>query len=303
MACRGFWECLLKLLNFLMTLAGLAMVGYGIYLFVMYKQGEGVDPVYPPVSGDEGFIQLGRPLLMTMSLSNSILDNLPKAWFIYLFIGVGALLFVISCCGCIGASLRNGCCLTIYAVFIILLILVEIGCAAFMFFNENWDKVILINFSTFDVLMAIIYMFILQLQHLPKDKTGNFEMIFDFLDDHWGIVKWVLLGIVVLEALLFLLTVIVRAMNSPADYDSDEEFINPRQSFKQPLINNKPPATTSVPVTGSDQRNTRNDAWSARMREKYGLDTAEFTYNPNDPSRYQQTSAQPTEERGRCSIM
>ncbi|KAK9667890.1 hypothetical protein RND81_13G018300 [Saponaria officinalis] len=277
MGCRGFWECLLKLLNFLMTLAGLAMVGYGIYLFVMYKQ-DNVDPVLPPVSGDDAFIQLGRPFLMTMSLSNNILDNLPKAWFIYLFIGVGALLFVISCCGCIGASTRNGCCLTTYAVFIILLILVEIGCAAFMFFNEDWDK------------------------EIPKDKTGNFENIFDFLDDHWGIVKWVLLGIVVLEALLFVLTVIVRAVNMPADYDSDEEFINPRQSFKQPLIN-KPTSATSVPVTGSDQRTTRSDAWSARMREKYGLDTAEFTYNPNDPTRYQQSAAQPTEERKCCTIM
>ncbi|KAH9609544.1 hypothetical protein KSS87_020878 [Heliosperma pusillum] len=265
MACRGFWECLLKLLNFLMTLAGLAMVGYGIYLFVMYEQAN-VDPSIAPVSGDEPLIQLGRPLLMSFSLSNNILDNLPKAWFLYLFIGVGALFFVISCCGCIGASTRNGCCL------------LEIGCAAFMYFSEGWED------------------------DIPKDKTGNFEKIFDFLDDHWGHVKWFLLGFVVFEALLFLLTLIVRAVNRPADYDSDEEFINPRQSSKQPLINRPPPAT-GVPVTGSDQRSTRSDAWSARMREKYGLDTAEFTYNPNDQSRYQQSTAQPTEEKGRCTIM
>lgn len=32
--------------------------------------------------------------------------------FIYLFIGVGAILFIISCCGCVGAVTRNGCCLT-----------------------------------------------------------------------------------------------------------------------------------------------------------------------------------------------
>ncbi|KAL9246913.1 hypothetical protein vseg_020392 [Gypsophila vaccaria] len=277
MACRGFWECLLKLLNFLMTLAGLAMVGYGIYLFVIYKQTD-VAPAYPPVSAD-AFVQLGRPFLMAMSLSsNNIFDNLPKAWFIYLFIGVGAFLFIISCCGCIGASTRNGCCLATYAVFIVLLILVELGCAAFIFFKEDWDD------------------------QIPKDKTGNFEMIFDFLDDHWDVAKWVLLGVVVFEALLFLLTVIVRAVNRPADYDSDEEFINPRQSFKQPLINRASPAT-GVPVTGADQNAPRNDAWSARMREKYGLNTAEFTYDPNDPNRYQQPAGQPTEEGKRCTIM
>lgn len=278
MACRGFWECLLKLLNFLMTLAGLAMVGYGIYLFVMYKQGSSDSPI-APVSAEETLIQLGRPLLLSVPLSNNILDKLPKAWFIYLFIGVGGILFVISCCGCIGASARNGCCLTTYAVFIVMLILVELGCAAFIFFDHDWDD------------------------ELPTDKTGNFDMIYDFLKHHWSIAKWVLLGIVVLEALLFLLAVIVRAVNRPADYDSDDEFINHRQTVKQPLISRQPPAT-GVPVAGAtDRPPSRNDAWSARMREKYGLDTSEFTYNPNDPGRFQQPAAQPTEERGRCSIM
>ncbi|XP_048500792.1 tobamovirus multiplication protein 2A isoform X2 [Beta vulgaris subsp. vulgaris] len=199
--------------------------------------------------------------------------------FIYMFIGIGAVLFVISCFGCIGASTKNGCCLSTYAVFIILLILLELGCAAFVFFDKNWND------------------------EIPTDKTGNFDMINDFLEEHWSIAKWVLLGIVVLEAALFLLTVIVRSMNRPADYDSDEEFINQRQSAKQPLINRPPPAT-GVPVAGAiDQRPSRNDAWSARMREKYGLDTSEFTYNPTESGRYQQPAAQPTVEGNRCTIM
>ncbi|XP_021768128.1 tobamovirus multiplication protein 2A-like [Chenopodium quinoa] len=279
MGCQGFWGCLLKLLNFLMTLVGLAMVGYGIYLFVMYKQAS-PDSGPPPVSPDEPLIQLGRPLIMSVSLlSNNVFDNLPKAWFIYLFIGVGAVLFVISCFGCIGASTKNGCCLSTYAVFIILLILLELGCAAFIFFDKDWDH------------------------KIPADKTGTFDMINDFLEDHWSIAKWVILGVVVLEAALFLLTVIVRSINRPADYDSDEEFINPRQTVKQPLINRPPPAT-GVPVTGSaDQRPGRNDAWSARMREKYGLDTSEFTYNPSESGRYQQSAGQAPSEGGRCTIM
>lgn len=102
---------------------------------------------------------------------------------------------------------------------------------------------------------------------------------------------------------MFLLTIIVRSMNRPADYDSDEEFINPRQTVKQPLISRQPPAT-GVPVTGAiDQRPSRNDAWSARMREKYGLDTSEFTYNPSESGRYQQPASQPQGEGNRCSIM
>ncbi|KAG4390870.1 hypothetical protein GLYMA_05G070266v4 [Glycine max] len=138
MACRGCWECLLKLLNFILTLAGLAMVGYGIYLFVEYNK---TPDNTLTVGDDQTLVQLGRPMLVAVSLSNSFLDDLPKAWFIYLFIGIGAVLFVISCFGCIAALTRNGCCLSFYSVLVLLLILVELGCAAFIFFDKSWKEV------------------------------------------------------------------------------------------------------------------------------------------------------------------
>ncbi|KAL2987667.1 hypothetical protein AAZX31_11G040600 [Glycine max] len=248
MACRGCWECLLKLFNFILTLTGLAIVGYGIYLFVEFSKASDDDnmPAISPVSDDSSLIQLGRPVLMAVSLSNDFFDNLPRAWFIYLFIGIGVVLFLISCFGCIGAAARNGCCLSCYSILVALLILVELGCAAFIFFDKNWK-----------------------------------------------------------EALLFLLALIVRAANRPADYDSDEEFINPRQQVQQPLLNRLPAGpATGIPVAGTiDQRPSRNDAWSTRMREKYGLDTSEFTYNPSESNRFQQVNSQPTEEKSRCAIM
>lgn len=79
--CKGFFECLLKLLNFLLTLVGLAMVGYGIYLFVEYKRtsSSGGDSDLSPSSGE--LIQLGRPMLMAVSLGSNIFDKLPKAWY------------------------------------------------------------------------------------------------------------------------------------------------------------------------------------------------------------------------------
>ncbi|KAK9145168.1 hypothetical protein Sjap_005071 [Stephania japonica] len=281
MACRGFWECLLKLLNFLLTLVGLAMVGYGIYLFVEWKRVSDDDKGISPVSSDNAqIIEFGRPLLIAASLSESFLDKLPKAWFIYLFIAIGVVLFVISCFGCIGVVTRNGCCLTCYSVLVIFLILAELGFAAFIFFDKSWEAAI------------------------PADKTGDFDMIFLFLKKNWKIAKWVALGAVILEALVFLLALVVRAANKPADYDSDDEYSAPRSVIRQPLINRQGPPATGVPVTGTlDQRPSRNDAWSARMREKYGLDTAEFTYNPSESNRYQQTAAPPAEERSRCIIM
>ncbi|XP_057763295.1 tobamovirus multiplication protein 2A-like [Arachis stenosperma] len=278
MACRGFWECLLKLLNFFLTLTGLAMVGYGIYLLVEFLQAP--DDAVSPVSDDSSLIQLGRPMLTAVSLSNSFFDDLPKAWFIYVFIGIGVVLFVISCFGCIATSMRNGCCLSCYSVLLVLLILIELGCAAFIFFDKSWKE------------------------EIPTDKTGDFDMIYEFLRENWSIVKWVALGIVIFEALLFLLVLVVKAANRPADYDSDEEFINPRHQARQPLLNRTAGPATGVPVAGTlDHRPSRNDAWSTRMREKYGLDTSEFTYNPSESNRFQQPNSQPTEERSRCTIM
>ncbi|KAK4747405.1 hypothetical protein SAY87_013991 [Trapa incisa] len=279
MACRGFLVCLLKLLNFLLTLAGLAMLGYGIYLFVEYKKSSSSSLSSLPVAGETALAELGRPLLMTVPLSSSIFDDLPKAWFIYLFIGVGVVLFVISCCGCIGTVTRNGCCLTCYAVLVILLILAQLGTAAFIYFDKSWED------------------------DIPTDKTGYFDMIYDFVKEHWNIFKWVALGVVILEALVFLLALMARAANRPAEYDSDDEFIVPRQQIRQPLLNRPPPPATGVPVVGAlDQRPSRSDAWSTRMREKYGLDTTEFTYNPSEPGRLEQASIQPA-ERSRCTIM
>lgn len=84
MACRGCFECLLKLLNFFLSLLGLAMVGYGIYLLVEYLQSHS-DVPGPSLSGDHDLVQLGRPMLMAVSLSSSIFDNLPKAWYEFYF--------------------------------------------------------------------------------------------------------------------------------------------------------------------------------------------------------------------------
>ncbi|KAH7659178.1 Tetraspanin/Peripherin protein [Dioscorea alata] len=283
MACGGCLECLLKLLNFLLTITGLAMVGYGIYLLVEWNRisGGGDDGGAPsPVGYHPEILKLGRPMFLLVSLSESFLDKLPKAWFIYLFIGVGAILFIISCFGCIGAVTRNACCLSCYSFLVILLILIELGAAAFIFFDHSWKDAI------------------------PDDKTGNFAMIYDFLEKNWKIAKWVALGAVILEGLIFLLALIVRAANRPVEYDSDDEYIASRPSIRDPLINRPVVPATGVPVVPTlDQRPSRNDAWSQRMREKYGLDTSEFTYNPSDPNRLRQTTAPQAEERSRCTIL
>lgn len=83
MACCRFFECLLKLLNFILTLAGLAMMGYGTYLLVEWiklSSDDGHDAVSPSSNGLPILI-LGRPMLGAVALSDDILDYLPKAWY------------------------------------------------------------------------------------------------------------------------------------------------------------------------------------------------------------------------------
>lgn len=66
-----------------------------------------------------------------------------------------------------------------------------------------------------------------------------------------------------------MLALIVRAANRPAEYDSDDEYIAPRSTIRQPLMNRQGTPATGVPVLGTlDHRPSRNDAWSQRMREK-----------------------------------
>lgn len=282
MACRWFAECLLKILNFLLTLAGLGMVGYGIYMMVKWEQDSvSINSAIPATTNEGEVLRLGRPLLFLAPLSSSFLDKLPKAWFIYVFVAVGIILIIISCSGCIAVATRRGCCLCCYTVLVVLLIIVELALAGFIFFDHKWEEVI------------------------PTDKTGYFDDIKDFLEKHVKIVRWVALGIVILQVFAVILALVVKAANrGPEDYDSDDEYIAARPgNVRQPLINRQGTQVATGSTPGSEQRTSRNDAWSTRMREKYGLDTSEFTYNPTDSNRYAQPAAPPPEEKGRCAIM
>ncbi|KAG8044794.1 hypothetical protein GUJ93_ZPchr0147g2918 [Zizania palustris] len=255
MACRGFFEWVLKLLNFVVMTAGLAMMGYGAYLLVMWLQVLPSPPVppAPAVAPGGDMVRLGRPLLLLLdvSMSDKTAERLSSAWFIFTFIGVGAILFITSIFGCAGAS-RGGCCLKVFVHHYF----VHTGracCRRLYFFNHSWKDII------------------------PVDKTGNFDMMYGFLKDNWRIAKWVALGAVLFEAVLFTVALIVQSSNQ-ADYDSDDEYIVPRSANRQPLLNKQPVADPRVP--NLEYRPIRNDAWSQRLREKYGVDT----FDPNSSS-------------------
>ena len=72
-----------------------------------------------------------------------------------------------------------------------------------------------------------------------------------------------------MRVLLFLVALIVMAMNKPAQYDSDDEIIG--TGIRQPLVHSQNAPATGVPVPTLDQRASRNDAWKigrASCRER-----------------------------------
>lgn len=75
------------------------------------------------------------------------------------------------------------------------------------------------------------------------------------------------------QALVFLLALVVRAVNRRAQYDSDDEHLGgPRQQIREPFISRDSAPATGAPIAGAlDQHPSRNEAWSSRMREKVQL--------------------------------
>jgi len=83
MACRGFFECVLKLLNLVVMAVGLAMVGYGAYLLVMWLQVVPPAPAPVAVAASGELVRLGRPLLLLVdasALSDGTAKKLSSAW-------------------------------------------------------------------------------------------------------------------------------------------------------------------------------------------------------------------------------
>lgn len=202
--------------------------------------------------------------------------NLPSAWFVYLLLGIGVAICLITFAGHIAAETSNGCCLSCYTIFVVLLILLQAAFVADVFFNENWEE------------------------GIPADPTGLFKSFKEFVEKNIDVLKWVGLGIVITEALAVLLAMCVRVVTPNSRglaYDSDDESTLPRMSVREPLLVTRQVNSATMPNVGIVQGwPTRTDAWSSRMRGKYGLDAKEVHDNT-------ETMGSTSEQRKGCCIM
>uniref|UniRef100_A0A1J3CJ54 Tetraspanin-19 n=1 Tax=Noccaea caerulescens TaxID=107243 RepID=A0A1J3CJ54_NOCCA len=113
---RSCLQSILKLVNSVLGMVGIAMILYAVWLIRQWQEQTGYLP-----------------------FADSDSDH-PVPWFIYAFLGLGAFLCVVTCAGHMAAETVNGCCLYLYMGFIVLLIMVEGGVVADIFLNRDWKE-------------------------------------------------------------------------------------------------------------------------------------------------------------------
>eukprot|EP00262_Sarcandra_glabra_P009556 TRINITY_DN23986_c0_g1_i1.p1 TRINITY_DN23986_c0_g1~~TRINITY_DN23986_c0_g1_i1.p1 ORF type:complete len:223 (+),score=32.55 TRINITY_DN23986_c0_g1_i1:196-864(+) len=107
-------QSLLKLMNSMIGMVGMAMILYAIWMIrVWYKH------------------------LDEVSFGDS---NPPAPWFIYTFFGLGIFLCFITCSGHVAAETANGHCLSCYMVFVFMLVLLEAAITADIYLNNDWEE-------------------------------------------------------------------------------------------------------------------------------------------------------------------
>ncbi|WCJ19000.1 tobamovirus multiplication 2A [Euphorbia peplus] len=168
-------ELLMKLINSIFTICGLGFGFYGIYCLTKWNQDLSHITTYTHTNYD---------------VSNWLSDKLPKPWFIYLVLTIGASLIVISCFGWVGAATRSPCCLCFYSIILVVLFVAQLGAAALMFFNRNWK------------------------QDMPHDMSGRFNSTLKYLSKNWNIIRWIILGAFILEVIAVTLALWLRCANT-----------------------------------------------------------------------------------------
>ncbi|CAN0897768.1 TOM2AH2 [Linum grandiflorum] len=252
--CHVSLAFLLKFFNFLQAFLGISIILYSVWMLDQWNHHLPVSPPpFPaPSSSSSPSVVLSRSHSITTTLDlasqmefsglglylNSV--DLPAPWFIYSFMGVGAIICCITFIGCIAAEAIHGCCLCFYTVLKVLLILLEAALIAFIAIDRHWEK------------------------DIPFDPTGEVQSIRSFIEDNIEICKWVGITVVVIQAVSLLLAMVLRGLVSTpkSDIDGEDDYETGRSRRWEPLLGQ--PGQTSGSGTGSD-------IWSSRMREKYGL--------------------------------
>lgn len=268
--CHKFLASNLKFLNFLQFFLGFSTVIYSAYLLNQWQNQAPVVPAPPPSAPPPNYLpsfyyiggshEVAHQNIESVNLAVALVSGveidsvshlhfiqLPSPWFIYFLMVVGVSLCCMSCIGHIAAEGFNGCCLCFYFFLGIVLILLEAAAVAFIAFDQHWDK------------------------DLPYDPTGELEKLIAFVEENVDICKWLGLTLLTVQALSLLLSLVLRAIISTPREESDVEDADAatRDRIREPLLYSQS-NQSSVTMKG-EGRETLSDIWTARIRQKYGL--------------------------------
>ncbi|KAH9774644.1 hypothetical protein KPL71_013709 [Citrus sinensis] len=101
----SYAELLLKLINSIFIIISLTTLLYGFFCLFRWKQSLTKPHLWKPK------YEIPARVLLAFNASKWLSDKLPSAWYIYLILAMGALLFLISCLGYVGIVARSPCCL------------------------------------------------------------------------------------------------------------------------------------------------------------------------------------------------
>jgi len=198
------------------------------------------------------------------------LDKEP--WFLYAFGGAGVYIVITAAIGLLGAEHGNRCCLGMYTYQLGLMLLGQGALAIAIFTKNDFVK-------------------------MPEDITGNEAKAWKFVHKNLPIVQYFSISVLAVQLLSVLLAIALRQTAKQLQYDSDDE-----EDYYERHYGSGPRTALLQRDEEGNGQGGRQDSWSRRMREKYGLDTTSFSYHPNESSAVSAPS-QRAERQGGCNIM
>jgi hypothetical protein len=197
-------------------------------------------------------------------------------WFIYAFGAAGLFVFLTAAIGLLGTAYYNRWLLGLYACMVIVMVVAQGALLIAYFQDDSWKK------------------------HLPHDDTGQAQKMERFIEDKLAVIKWIGLAAFVLQMLSVTLACWMSSAQVAALAEEEEDQEDEVWGRRRPLLADSSEASTSGAASSSSRLRdpnapARDDPWSKRMQDKYGLDMNQFTY---DPARRQQTARQSADAAG-----
>lgn len=189
------------------------------------------------------------------SSEESAVEIAKKYWFVEATIAFGLWVVLSSALALLATRLDKVCCLASHVIFVVLALLAEATVVLVSYFNKGWD-----------------------LDHLaPLDKTGTYKELREVIQEHMKVSLYLGLTVVILQTLSVMLACVVWGYYTGVDEDEDEEEHEIWR--RRPLMSDNSRDTRDRSIN-EDSGRKKDDPWSNRMKEKYGMDMSKFTYDP-----------------------